>query len=88
MHEGAADIPMSDLAQRITTLFEQGGHAPRDDARDAFLRLRDELSLGTVRAAEPDASSPTGWIGVKSRCAIQASRVNLVMWLEQAQNVT
>src|SRR6476659_11273195 len=52
---------MSTLAERITTLFEQGSAAPRDEARDAFLRLRDELSLGTVRSAEPDAPSPTGW---------------------------
>src|SRR6476620_10370626 len=52
---------MSTLAERVSTLFEQGTSAPRDEARDAFLRLRDELSLGKVRAAEPDASSPTGW---------------------------
>jgi len=52
---------MSTLAERITTLFEQGSSAPREDARDAFLRLRDELSLGSVRSAEPDAASPTGW---------------------------
>src|SRR5919201_3934046 len=52
---------MSTLAERITTLFNQGSSAPRDEARDVFLRLRDELSLGTVRAAEPDPSSPTGW---------------------------
>jgi 2,3,4,5-tetrahydropyridine-2-carboxylate N-succinyltransferase len=52
---------MSALAQHITTLFEQGSSAPRDEARDVFLRLRDELSLGKVRAAEPDASAPTGW---------------------------
>src|SRR5258705_10054420 len=52
---------MSTLAERITTLFEQGSSAPRDEARDAFLRLRDELSLGKVSAAEPDPSSPTGW---------------------------
>src|SRR5436190_6321108 len=49
------------LQQTITRLFEQGSQAPRDEARDAFLRLRGELSLGTVRSAEPDASSPTGW---------------------------
>src|SRR3954465_3861983 len=41
-----------------------------------------------ARAYSSSASSPTAWIGVKSRCAIQGSRVNLVMWLEQAQNVT
>ena len=52
---------MSDLSHRITTLFEQGSSAPRDEARDAFLRLRDELSLGKIRAAEPDEASPTGW---------------------------
>ena len=52
---------MSTLAERITTLYEQGASAPRDEARDAFLRLRDELSLGKVRSAEPDAASPTGW---------------------------
>src|SRR6188472_4558782 len=52
---------MSTLAERVTSLFEQGTSASRDEARDAFLRLRDELSLGKVRAAEPDPSSPTGW---------------------------
>src|SRR5471032_2632736 len=49
------------LATTITTLFEQGISASRDEARVAFLQLRSELSLGTVRAAEPDPSSPTGW---------------------------
>lgn len=49
------------LASEITRLFEQGGSAPRDSARDAFLRLRAELSAGRVRAAEPDSASPTGW---------------------------
>jgi 2,3,4,5-tetrahydropyridine-2-carboxylate N-succinyltransferase len=52
---------VTDLAATISTLFEQGSGAPRDAARDAFLRLRTELSSGRVRAAEPDASSPTGW---------------------------
>src|SRR5258706_7349382 len=49
------------LADTITRLFEQGNGPSRDEARDALLRLRDELSLGKVRSAEPDASSPTGW---------------------------
>src|SRR5512141_1059044 len=49
------------LQETITRLFDQGASAPRDEARDAFLRLRDELSLGKVRSAEPDPSSPTGW---------------------------
>src|SRR4051794_40453841 len=49
------------LQDTITRLFEQGSDAPRDDAREAFLRLRDELSRGTVRSAEPDTASPAGW---------------------------
>ena len=49
------------LAQEITSLFEQGSAAPKDAARAAFLRLRDELAAGRVRAAEPDAAAPTGW---------------------------
>jgi 2,3,4,5-tetrahydropyridine-2-carboxylate N-succinyltransferase len=52
---------MTDLAHEITTFFEQGTAAPREQARDAFARLRAELSAGRVRAAEPDASSPTRW---------------------------
>jgi 2,3,4,5-tetrahydropyridine-2-carboxylate N-succinyltransferase len=49
------------LAEDITSLFDQGHAAPRDAARAAFLRLREELSAGRVRAAEPDAASPSGW---------------------------
>jgi len=49
------------IAQTITELFEQGGAAPRDAAREAFAQLRSELAAGRARAAEPDPSSPTGW---------------------------
>jgi 2,3,4,5-tetrahydropyridine-2-carboxylate N-succinyltransferase len=49
------------LASEITRLFEQGGGAPREAARNVFVRLREELSTGRVRAAEPDAASATGW---------------------------
>ena len=52
---------MTSLAQDIAALFEQGAGAPRDAARAAFLRLREALGAGRVRAAEPDAASPTGW---------------------------
>jgi len=45
----------------IAQLFEQGSAAPREAAREAFLRLREELAAGRVRAAEPSAASPTGW---------------------------
>ena len=40
-----------------------------------------------ARAYSNSASSATGTIGVKSRCAIHSARVNLVMWLEQAHSV-
>jgi 2,3,4,5-tetrahydropyridine-2-carboxylate N-succinyltransferase len=52
---------MVDLAEEITSLFEQGASASKEQARDAFARLRAELSAGRVRAAEPDPSSPAGW---------------------------
>ena len=52
---------MSDLASEISELFAEGAAADRGRARDAFVRLRAALSAGEVRAAEPDASSPSGW---------------------------
>jgi 2,3,4,5-tetrahydropyridine-2,6-dicarboxylate N-succinyltransferase len=52
---------MPDLAEEITTLFEQGASAPKQPARESFARLRAELSAGRVRSAEPDPSCPTGW---------------------------
>jgi 2,3,4,5-tetrahydropyridine-2-carboxylate N-succinyltransferase len=52
---------MTGLAEEISILFEQGAAAPKQQARDTFARLRAELSAGRVRAAEPDAASPTGW---------------------------
>ena len=42
-------------------MFEQGADADRADARAAFAELRAELTAGRVRAAEPDAGTPTGW---------------------------
>ena len=55
------DDRVSDLASEISALFEAGASADRDQARDAFSRLRAALSAGTVRAAEPDPSAPSGW---------------------------
>jgi 2,3,4,5-tetrahydropyridine-2,6-dicarboxylate N-succinyltransferase len=49
------------LAEEIESLSSAGADAGRDAARDAFARLRAQLSAGDVRAAEPDASTPTGW---------------------------
>ena len=52
---------MSTFVEEVAALFEQGSAAPRTAAREAFFRLRGELAAGRVRAAEPDAASPTGW---------------------------
>jgi 2,3,4,5-tetrahydropyridine-2-carboxylate N-succinyltransferase len=52
---------VNDLSAAIARLFDQGTSASRDEARAAFFQLREELSAGRIRAAEPDSSSPTGW---------------------------
>jgi 2,3,4,5-tetrahydropyridine-2,6-dicarboxylate N-succinyltransferase len=52
---------MNDLAEEIRALYELGDNADRDQARDAFSRLRGRLSEGRVRAAEPDSAIACGW---------------------------
>ncbi len=48
------------LRERILALV--GDPSPgRDEMREAFAALRDALSHGIVRAAEPDASASSGW---------------------------
>lgn len=58
-------MPVSDqhtLAQQIEDAFTAGSAAlEQPQALDAFLTLRDALEAGELRAAEPDAASPTGW---------------------------
>jgi 2,3,4,5-tetrahydropyridine-2-carboxylate N-succinyltransferase len=49
------------LAEEIEALAAAGPNADRTSARDAFARLRAQLSAGEIRAAEPDASAPSGW---------------------------
>ena len=50
------------LQQRIEHYFAAGSAAASDPAAmTAFLELRDALEAGALRAAEPDAASPTGW---------------------------
>jgi 2,3,4,5-tetrahydropyridine-2,6-dicarboxylate N-succinyltransferase len=49
------------LREEILELVSSGASADREAARAAFARLREALSAGTVRAAEPDGSSPVGW---------------------------
>jgi 2,3,4,5-tetrahydropyridine-2-carboxylate N-succinyltransferase len=52
---------LTELESEITALFAAGADADREQARAAFARLRAALSAGDVRAAEPDASAPSGW---------------------------
>lgn len=52
---------MAELQQQIEDFFDQGDKADAMAARAAFVRLRDALSEGSIRAAEPDAGAPTGW---------------------------
>jgi 2,3,4,5-tetrahydropyridine-2-carboxylate N-succinyltransferase len=53
--------PLAELRQRVERLFAAGAGAGRDEARAAFAELRDALSRGEARAAEPDPASSTGW---------------------------
>jgi 2,3,4,5-tetrahydropyridine-2-carboxylate N-succinyltransferase len=52
---------LSALAEEIASLAAAGGAADRQAAREAFARLRAQLSAGEVRAAEPDPSTASGW---------------------------
>jgi 2,3,4,5-tetrahydropyridine-2-carboxylate N-succinyltransferase len=54
-------LASTDLRTRIEALWSVGEDADAVEARDAFAALRSALSRGEARAAEPDASSPTGW---------------------------
>jgi 2,3,4,5-tetrahydropyridine-2-carboxylate N-succinyltransferase len=49
------------LKTDIEALVAAGDSVNRDEARAAFARLREALSSGAVRAAEPDAAAATGW---------------------------
>src|SRR6059058_1044090 len=49
------------LETDIRNLVAAGASADRDAVRATFAQLREALSAGEVRAAEPDASSPVGW---------------------------
>jgi len=49
------------LESDIKELVSAGGAADRDRARAVFAQLRDALSSGRVRAAEPDSATAGGW---------------------------
>jgi 2,3,4,5-tetrahydropyridine-2-carboxylate N-succinyltransferase len=55
------DSATSQLAKDIERLFQQGASADKSESRSVFAKLREEMSAGRVRAAEPDALAPTGW---------------------------
>lgn len=54
-------VPVEELSERVTTLWAKGAEADRAEGRNVFEALRGALSVGAVRAAEPDPASPTGW---------------------------
>ena len=57
-----------------------------DAARIAATAFTREAAKATSENIEVIVEA-TGTSGAKSRCAIHSSRVNLVMWLEQAHSV-
>jgi 2,3,4,5-tetrahydropyridine-2-carboxylate N-succinyltransferase len=55
-------MSFNDLEQRIEHAFSLGAAAVAERSSiDAFNELRDALEAGTLRSAEPDATSPIGW---------------------------
>ena len=58
------------------------------DAGIKFARMIHSAAMRCTRAYSQRAVVADRLIGVKSLCAIHSARVNLVMWFEQAQNVT
>jgi 2,3,4,5-tetrahydropyridine-2-carboxylate N-succinyltransferase len=55
-------VPSPQLQNRIDMHFLEGtAIVDRTGAMAAFLELREDLSGGRIRAAEPDPSSPLGW---------------------------
>lgn len=49
------------LQSTIEALAAAGAAADKTEARAAFEELKAALEAGTVRSAEPDPASPTGW---------------------------
>lgn len=55
-------MPNPSLESRIESAFQSGAEAVHSpDALAAFLELREALTRGSLRAAEPDPGQPTGW---------------------------
>jgi 2,3,4,5-tetrahydropyridine-2-carboxylate N-succinyltransferase len=56
-----SDSATRELADDIERLFQQGASADKAESRSVFAQLREALSAGRVRSAEPDSKTPTGW---------------------------
>jgi 2,3,4,5-tetrahydropyridine-2,6-dicarboxylate N-succinyltransferase len=55
-------VSQASLASRIDAAFQQSAQtADAIESESAFYELRDALTRGTVRAAEPDSTHPLGW---------------------------
>jgi 2,3,4,5-tetrahydropyridine-2-carboxylate N-succinyltransferase len=54
-------VTIASLESTVERLAAAGSDAAKEEARQAFAALRAALSEGSVRAAEPDPSSPGGW---------------------------
>jgi 2,3,4,5-tetrahydropyridine-2-carboxylate N-succinyltransferase len=55
-------VSQATLASRIESAFQQGAQdADPAESESAFYELRDALTSGTIRAAEPDPTQPHGW---------------------------
>jgi 2,3,4,5-tetrahydropyridine-2-carboxylate N-succinyltransferase len=54
-------VTIASLESTVERLAAAGIDASKEEARQAFAALRAALSEGSVRAAEPDPSSPGGW---------------------------
>ena len=75
------------LEADINALTAAGASADREAVRAPFAALRDALSAGTVRVAEPDSSRPVGWrvdttpVIVKYRDSRTETRTELEAWI-------
>ena len=49
------------LPEQIESLFDKPPERYGDEHSRLFQKLKDGLNDGSIRAAEPDAASPTGW---------------------------
>jgi 2,3,4,5-tetrahydropyridine-2,6-dicarboxylate N-succinyltransferase len=55
-------VSQASLASRIDVAFQQSAQAgDAAESESAFYELRDALTRGTIRAAEPDPTQPHGW---------------------------